>query len=161
MIEVETVRNAPRPPAWPRLGDSALEALARPCVEHLFQAGVYILEYLLAGAHPLRIEARGEACGRDSRNHCVNRTSLGQPLAQTAVQYRHVRVAEDTKCPPHPRGPGDTAGIVEDDPMLIADAERLNLRREKFRRRQHMRQMRFAVCDRIDNEKHCARNVCG
>ena len=106
-------------------------------------------------------EAGGEPARRDRRRGGFERPALGLPPRQPAVEQRDVVVAEQPQQPPGAPGRGQADRVVDDDPVVVADAALRHLRGEALGRRDHVRQAGAGLGDVVDVEEHRARNVAG
>src|SRR4029077_3581855 len=84
----------------------------------------------------------------------LDRTALGPPFLQAAIQYFHVAMAEREEHPPRPRRGDPGAGIIRHDGIARRDAEGRDVTRELFGIRKHMRPRIVWIGDGVNVEEH-------
>ncbi len=124
----------------PRLGIGAGEAARGAVVHHLLGRMLEVRQHLLEAPHELGPEAGLEACLRRPDRPIVERPALGAPLGEAAVEHADVVMAEDAQGPPDPGRAERALGVVDDERVRIADAERTRHGRELLRGGAHVRQ---------------------
>ena len=145
----------------PRFRRGAAKTLAGARVDHLLGLAGKIGRDLRPVAHQRSIAMRRERNQRMRRPLRSDLAAIGAPFLQAAVEDADVATAEGAKRPPHARRAHPVTGVIDHDPVRVADAERADIAGERVRRRQHMRQDRRTVGDGVDVEEHRARNMCG
>ncbi len=143
----------------PRFGLLAAVPAGATVVDDLDGAGGQAVEHLLGRQHQLPAQPRAKHFGRRGNRAGRHRPPLGQPLREAAVENRDPVVRERPEGPPDPRGGGGADAVVDDDPVMVADAEPAD-RGGKFAfRRQHVRQIGAPVADAVDIEEPRAFDV--
>ena len=92
-------------------------------VEYLLGAAVDIRQYLLLGAHRLRVAPHGEVAVAQRLLAHFERTPLGLPLGEPAVEQRDVVRAEQLQEPPGARRALQRAVVIDDDAAAVAEAQ--------------------------------------
>jgi hypothetical protein len=157
--KIEAAGDVSTPKAGAGLGLGAGEAAARPRVEHLRFSRREVLAHGGEVAHEAPPQARGEGARLRGRRARFHRPVLGPPPRQAAVQHEDLVVAEGAKRPPDARGARHPAAVVDDHAIPAADPQPADALREVRGARQHVRQARRAIRDRVDIEEHRARHV--
>jgi hypothetical protein len=113
-------------------------------------------------AHQLGVEpGRKMALATAARLAVPQRTSLGLPFLEAAVQHADVLMAHGAEHPPHARGRVEAFAVVGHDLHAVADAHLLHAAGEQLRGGEHVRQGRGLVGDIVDVEEERARDVLG
>ena len=142
-----------------RLGLGAEEATAGAGVEHLRPPGREVQAHASEVADEPAAQARHEAARRRRRCARLDGTPLGAPAREAAVEDGDRIVAERPEGPPHSRGAHDAARVVDDHPVARADTQGSDLAREFRGAREHVREGRASIGDRVDVEEDGARDV--
>src|ERR1700733_2249708 len=131
-----------------RPGIDKLRAAARQCHAHVRERR--------DGAH---IHVGTEGFWRPLRGALFERSPLGFPLWQPAVEDKNLLGPENAKRPPHARRGIKTDSVVNDHGVAIADSQRAHRLTEVRGAGQRMWQLAGMIADRVDIEKYGARNM--
>src|SRR6185503_18504081 len=136
-------RDVSRPYAGPRLGFLAAEARGAPRIHHLLRFGFKIAPYRLEIAKDFRIRLRREMTSADRGGAvagALDRAALALPFGKAPVEHRRLGMTHGAHHPPATRGRVDAGAVVEDDDMIVADAELAYAARERDGVGKHMGQ---------------------
>ena len=135
---------------------------ARQRIDYLFGAAVDVGQHLLDITNQVIVLTDRER-GRDRCWDFIGcRPPFGQPFRQAAIEQGDIICTEHPKHPPNPgRGHAAAGGVINDDLIAIADAQRPDLGRERFFVGQHMGQVGAVEADVVDIEEHRTGNVLG
>ena len=158
---IEAARHVAAAQPWARFRRRAGEAVGRARIEHLRRAVFERSTDIVDLGDETMIEPRGEMPRLAADRPVFERTSLGQPLRQAAVEDRHFTGAEGAQRPPDARSREKAGAVIDDEAHPVADSEPLHRLRKAQRIGQHMRQAARRVGNLVDVEKDRARDVPG
>ena len=146
--------------ARPRLGLHAGEAPGRAHIQHLLGAALDDRAHLIEQTHARTIRRRGNV-GRALGRHApgLDRPALGAPFGQAAIEYRDALMTEHLERPPRARGAELARAVIGDHAIIPPDAERTDRGAKLGRARQHVRQGRRVIRDRVDIEEDGTRQM--
>ena len=105
------------------------------------------------------VEPRREGAGLRMHLAVLERPSFGDPFRQAASEDTDVLDPISAQRPPDPRRSVEAQEIVDDEAHAVAESERGHLLGQHVRLRQHVRQGRAEIGDRVDVEIDGAGNM--
>src|SRR5205823_205786 len=91
-----------------------------------------IVEQRLLFANQRRVEPGRKTARRRVRHGGFERPPFGLPFWQTPVEQRDIVMSEEAQHPPGAAGGRQAGAVIDDNPVVVADAEPLYLAREQL-----------------------------
>src|SRR3546814_8192271 len=106
-----------------RISDWSSDVCSSDLIDHLLGAAADVREHLFLGAHRLCVAPHGEVAVAQRLLAHFERTALGLPLGEPAIEQRDIVRAEQLQEPPGARRALQRTVVVKHDPAAARSEE--------------------------------------